>query len=138
MRKPEQRLWDYLRRWLAPAVLLERVENIWGNGTPDVFGMANGISRWMELKACEELPSRGSSMVLGKSAGLNVDQVNWHVNAAAHGCTHLIVVGLGSGARRELAVITSDRAREVNTMTLDQMRASFILSPNVLIERYYE
>ena len=80
MRLPEQRLWDTMRTNKPPGFVLERVENIVGDGIPDVYVMAPAVSTWVELKAPNPV-KRESTRVLGDE-GLRQSQKNWHVRAA--------------------------------------------------------
>lgn len=94
MRKPEQRLWDRMRaKAVAPRVRLERIENLVGDGTPDVIAISHGQVTWIELKAVDAFPAKAETRVLG-AKGLNISQRNWHYNWYAEGGRSLIVIGI--------------------------------------------
>jgi len=80
MRLPEQRLWDTMRGNKPRGFVLERVENIVGDGMPDVYVQAPAVATWVELKAPNP-PKRESTRVLGDE-GLRQSQKNWHVRAS--------------------------------------------------------
>lgn len=112
LRKTEQRLWDRMRRALTGRVRVERVENVVGEGTPDVLLLKAGCVTWCELKAVEEYPVRQHTRVLGDD-GLNVAQRNWHLDWARWGGFSIIVVGVAD----DLFVLRGELADEVNDMS---------------------
>lgn len=65
-RLKEQRAWDRIRDANDPRTLkLVRIENLCGEGTPDLIGQnRNGTVFWLENKALEEWPKRASTPVL--------------------------------------------------------------------------
>lgn len=117
MRKPEQRLWDRMRRALGVEVRLERIENVVGVGTADVFALCNGRATPLELKAVEAYPAKPTTRVLGDK-GLSRDQRNWHHSWAAHGGRSLIVIGVGS---HDLFAVPGVHADTVNDMTAEEL-----------------
>jgi len=80
MRKKEQLLWDSLKRNMPEELWLQRVENLFGDGMPDVFVGRSG--KWVELKAPPRIPARAATPLLGESFGLRQSQVNWHTKYA--------------------------------------------------------
>ena len=78
-RRPEQRLWDRLRKAAAGRVYTERIENLVGVGRPDVDTLVKGSFIPIELKYVAQWPARTTSKVLGKD-GLSQAQKNWHLN----------------------------------------------------------
>lgn len=122
MRKPEQRLYDRMRRALFPLIRLERIENAVGTGRPDVDALANGIFTPIELKCVAAPPVRVTTPVLGDKKGLNRDQRNWHLDWRNYGGRSLIVVGIG----REVFAIGGWAADGINAMTLDDLRANAV------------
>jgi len=112
-RRPEQRLWDRLRKVAAGKLHTERIENIVGVGRPDVDTLVAGSFVPIELKQIESWPKRASTRVLGDK-GLSQVQKNWHLIWRRWGGTSLIVVGVDdevfafSGA-------TADHVNEYNT-----------------------
>ncbi len=64
-RLKEQRLWDVFSAAAEKTLKLHRVENLIGNGMPDVIGINDrGTSFWIELKAIDKWPVRGTTAVL--------------------------------------------------------------------------
>ena len=54
----ESSVWKWLRKLTEIAnfhIMLHRIENVSGEGTPDVFFCFKGISGWIELKSWSEL-----------------------------------------------------------------------------------
>lgn len=90
MRKPEQRLWDTMKRHTPACVRLERIENGVGDGTADVHGICDGVTVWIELKVVR-LPKRPDTRFFKRTA-LRRSQVTWHANYAAHGGRSFILV----------------------------------------------
>jgi len=74
---------------------MERIENIAGVGTPDVFLLSDRTGRLhpVELKQVEKWPTRITTRVLGNE-GLNQDQKNWHLDYNQRGGTSFILVGV--------------------------------------------
>lgn len=90
MRKPEQRLYDTMKRNCADGVRLERVENGVNPGTPDVHAIREGRVRWLELKVVER-PARPATTLLKRNT-LRVEQVAWHLSYTSCGGHSFIVV----------------------------------------------
>jgi hypothetical protein len=71
MRLPEQRLYDWLARKIAPVAMLERVENRVKKDTPDLYlstthGQAlrpRPLQGWIELKSLDAFPVRATTAV---------------------------------------------------------------------------
>lgn len=119
MRKPEQRLWDSMRKNRPADVWLERVENLVGDGMPDVAVVCAGA--WVELKAAK-LPKRPTTKVMGKD-GLRQSQKNWHKDAAQHGvpCYTLL-----RDDKRQLYLIPAKHSDDVNEMTQSELAAASV------------
>lgn len=90
MRLPEQRLWDTMRNNKPPGIVLERVENVVGVGTPDVYVQAMNRATWVELKA-PNAPKRESTRVMGDE-GLRQEQKNWHIRASRLGLPTYVLI----------------------------------------------
>lgn len=121
MRLPEQRLWDRMRAaFKEHGVLAHRIENIVGEGMPDVVAARRGSVTFIELKATEYAPARASTPLLGKQRGLSAAQLNWHHDWNAAGCSTLIVIGVA----QEILVIDGRKADTVNAMTYAQACAA--------------
>jgi len=121
MRLKEQRLWDSMRNNAPSAVKLYRVENGVGVGMPDVHSLCRGAYTWVELKAKAAWPARATTPVLGKDDGLNQDQINWHIEHARFGGESYVLIGVGSGAKRELFMVPGTLANSINSMTKESM-----------------
>jgi hypothetical protein len=117
MRKPEQQLWDVIRRSKPPDIWLERVENLVGEGTPDVHGCKRGTHAWIELKARAALPKRMSTPLLTK-VDFPHEQIGWHEEYALRGGRSFIIVGIGSGRARTFMVVPGNAARVLIQMPM--------------------
>lgn len=87
MAKPEQQLFDYLKKRLTWP-WIERVENRANLGTPDVHFIGHETTGWIELK---QLPT----MNPGNLVGLRKEQVVWHLSYAQAGGVSWIVLRAG-------------------------------------------
>lgn len=122
-RKPEQRLWDRLRKAAVGQVHTERIENLVGVGRPDVDTLVAGSFVPVELKQVDGWPVRSSTKVLGRD-GLSKEQKNWHLNWRNWGGTSLIVVGVGE----EVFAFSGERADQVNDYNTTQFQNAAICS----------
>ena len=118
MRKEEQRLWDTMKRNAPPHVWLERVENLVGDGMPDVHFASYRAIAWVELKAAK-LPARPTTRVLGGD-GLRQSQKNWHKQAAWFG---LPVYTLIRDDEKNLYLVHCSFSDELNEMPIAQLRS---------------
>lgn len=114
MRKAEQRLWDTMRRRLPDAWWAQRVENIVGEGMPDVY--VEPGHAWVELKAPRR-PSRSTTPLLGSKEGLRSSQIAWHARAAALGVRSFVLVRDSEG---ELYLLPGGLAPDINTWTAEE------------------
>lgn len=112
-RRPEQRLWDRLRKVAANRLYTERIENLVGVGRPDVDTLVAGNFMPIELKQIAAWPARPSTKVLGNK-GLSQVQKNWHLNWRRWGGSSLIVVGVDDEAFA-FSGATADHVNEYNT-----------------------
>lgn len=128
MRKPEQRLWDSMRAVLGKKLALQRIENVAGTGMPDVVALGShggtmtkrrkrARTTFVELKAQEQPPIRGSTPMLGAKKGLSVAQRNWHLDWARRGGLSLVVIGVGYGQKRRLYAVPGALGDKINSMT---------------------
>lgn len=122
-RKPEQRLWDRLRKATSGRVHTERIENVVGVGRPDVDTLVAGSFVPIELKQVDGWPVRSSTKVLGRY-GLSKEQKNWHLNWRNWGGTSLIVVGVGE----EVFAFSGERADDINDYATVQFQNAAICS----------
>lgn len=117
MRKREQLLWDAMRRNLPRELWLQRVENVAGDGMPDVYVGFSG--KWVELKAPSKIPKRETTPLLG-AEGLRPSQVNWllqHRNSCAP-----IAFILIRTIENELLLIHGMHAKIINELPLRKLR----------------
>lgn len=117
MRLPEQRLWDTMRANRPPGLVLERVENVVGDGMPDVYIQASAVSTWAELKTPNPR-KRESTRVLGDE-GLRQSQKNWHMRASRLGLPTWILIR--ERRTRRLWLVAGMLADEINDMTADEL-----------------
>lgn len=122
-RRPEQRLWDRLRKAALGKVHTERIENIVGVGRPDVDTLVAGSFVPVELKQVEGWPKRANTRVLGDK-GLSQVQKNWHLIWRRWGGTSLIVVGVGD----EVFAFSGERADEINEYNANEFTNKSICS----------
>lgn len=115
MRLPEQRLWDRMRRGLKPygGILMHRIENVVGEGMPDVVACCDGKTSFIELKCVESVPKRDSTLLLGRK-GLSAAQKNWHHSWAMAGGISYVLIGHGEN----IAMLDGQMADEINDMVL--------------------
>ena len=112
-RRPEQRLWDRLRKVAAGKLYTERIENVVGVGRPDVDTLVSGNFMPIELKQIAAWPARPTTRVLGNK-GLSQVQKNWHLTWRRWGGSSLIVVGVGDEVFAFNGA-TADHVNEYNT-----------------------
>jgi hypothetical protein len=118
-RRPEQRLWDRLRKVAAGRLHTERIENLVGAGRPDLDTLVGGSFMPIELKQIDGWPARPATRVLGDS-GLSRVQKNWHLNWRNWGGQSLIVVGVAD----EVFTFNGATADHVNEYNTAQFRAA--------------
>jgi hypothetical protein len=121
-RRPEQRLWDRLRKVAAGRLHTERIENVVGVGRPDVDTLVAGSFVPIELKQVPEWPKRATTRVLG-DRGLSQVQKNWHLSWRRWGGTSLIVVGVGD----EVFAFNGATADYVNEYNTREFRAAAMI-----------
>lgn len=119
MRRPEQRLWDKLRKAAAGRIHTERMENMVGVGRPDVDTLVCGSFVPIELKQVYSWPVKETTKVLGRN-GLSQVQKNWHLNWKNWGGTSLIVVGVAD----EVFTFNGATADYVNEYNRTQFRSA--------------
>lgn len=121
-RKPEQKLWDKMRRELREkrGFHVERIENLFSDGMPDTVLLtrhARPITVFTELKVKGKPPLRPTSIVFGKS-GLRTSQRNWHLDWRKAGGHSLIIASVGE----EIFMLSGGFGDRFNEMTLKEMR----------------
>jgi hypothetical protein len=112
MRKPEQRLYDAMKR---NCVRLERIENGVNTGTPDVHcircATPRGLTVWIELKVVTT-PKRVTTPLI-KRDRMRRDQIAWHLSYASAGGRSFI---LARDQARELYLFPGALALELCDM----------------------
>ena len=105
--KAESRLWKNLRDATKDKVRWTRMESWALPGVPDLYGIAEGYSFWVELKV--------HRLKLLKAIKLSPHQINWQIQHIRHGG---VVWNLVSHPpSRTLHLITGKRALELGQMT---------------------
>jgi hypothetical protein len=67
MSRPEDNEWKAFQGWAQGKLKLNRVENILGDGMPDVIGTnCHGVGFWLELKDLADWPVRDTTCPLHK------------------------------------------------------------------------
>lgn len=118
MRLPEQRLWDRFKRHRPKGIDLERVENMVAEGMPDVHVRGNRFETWVELKARESAPKRGSTPALGDKYGLSKVQENWHRQHNRFCLPSFVLARVG----KDVFLLNASEAMEINEYTVGDMR----------------
>ena len=96
---------------------LERIENMAGVGTPDVFYCIDGVMGWIEMKSPIE-PKRKTSRLLTKHTHqLLQSQKNWFLSLRNAGGKGWILI---STDRRWL-LISSTYADDINHMNMEEL-----------------
>lgn len=122
MRKPEQLLWDAVKRNKPSTVQLERIESGVSTGTPDVHGIEFGTTVWFELKQLK-LPKRDTTRLI-KSDTFAKEQIGWHLNYAQHGGTSFALI---RDDHLSLYLIPGRRIREVQDWSACEIRSAFMV-----------
>jgi len=110
MRKDEQKLWDTMRRRKPSSIWLQRVENVVGEGMPDVY--VSDIGAWIELKA-----PRGTGAVLLDTSKLRQSQINWHAKAYVHQIKSYILIRTTKTGN--IYLVPGEYAYAINLCTAD-------------------
>ncbi len=113
MRKPEQKLYDKMRKNAPNTSWLQRIENIVAEGMPDVHVSGPESECWVELKAVNR-PKRETTRLLG-TEGLRPSQVNWHLKAGTKRMTTFILITDDEG---NLWLVEGKHAASINEWTM--------------------
>lgn len=119
MRKAEQLLWDSFKRNAPSQLDLQRVENLVGDGMPDVYVGYSG--KWVELKAPPTIPVRPGTPLLGTHSGLRQSQINWHLKHCWNGIAPRSYI-LVRTSDRELILLPGGAADIINGLPLIELR----------------
>lgn len=115
----EKNLWTKLRTTIQKMGIggrWERVENGVGSGMPDVSYCVEGREGWIELKH-GAMPSKDSTRVFKSQRGLDITQINWHLNQHQAGGSSFILIELGSA----YFWFKGSEAEKVNFLTKGEM-----------------
>jgi len=110
MRKPEQRLWDAMRRNIGPQVLMKRVENYLEAGMPDTIALSRGHVTWIETKV-GHWPARATTRIQWNHP-LQIEQCNFHLDWRQQDGHSIIVAGIGD----EIFMIPGSNADDFNNL----------------------
>ena len=125
MRKPEQLLWDTMKRNLQKNhdIYAERIENAVGEGTPDVLLKArrqpgcasNPTPFFVELKV-GIAPKRDTTPIFGKrgAGGVRKSQENWHLKWHDAGGISFVLARIKGREPRELFLFRGALAPRIN------------------------
>ena len=127
----ERKLWERVRSRLAPFFYIQRIENMVGEGVPDVLLVCRktGAMVLVELKSVDKLPVRAKSKVFG-SGGLNPQQVAWIYGRASVGCRIWVLAGADRGL---MWLVPGGYAREFNDWGIDSLNP-WEVNYNALVE----
>ena len=122
MRKPEQRLWDRMRKRLSGSgIWFQRIENGVGAGRPDLDALCKGTFTPVELKQVDGWPTRETTPVVGAARGLNRDQLNWWLEwNKREGPPGIIIVGVGS---KEVFGFDGSWSEYINQLNTEEFKA---------------
>lgn len=112
----EQRLWQLLRSGLGRFGHWHRIENIVGDGTPDVNYAMSGAEGWLELKCIESIPARKDTQLFGLN-GLRPEQIEWLVARSRHGRAFIF-----ARASDHIFLVPGRHAPVFNAATLSRLK----------------
>ena len=92
---------------------LERIENIVGSGTPDVYYCIDGHMGWIEMKSPKE-PLRKNSKLFANNHKLNQNQKNWFLSLRNAGGQAFILIC----TNKRWMLIDGEYADEINLMAV--------------------
>lgn len=119
MRKPEQRLWQYVRKGMAGRWHAQRHEDMLSAGIPDVSYAIDGVDGWIELKAIDRWPARDATPV---RVGIRPAQVRWLSLRGQHGHGHCyVLLAVGRGAKAEFVLVGWRDVPRLSTDTLTRV-----------------
>jgi hypothetical protein len=107
---------------------LQRIENMVGDGIPDVLTLRSGKVTFCELKVAERIPARPGTPLLGDKKGLNVEQRNWHLDWTMNGGRSMIIVGIQDQSVH--FALWGHLADRVNAMSYNDMHSACAIMSN--------
>lgn len=119
MKGGEARLWQRMRIGIAEQCFSQRVENMVGDGVPDVtlHLRADGREAWCELKYRPEIPVRCTTPIFKGDYGLRPEQVAW-IHGRATAGARIYIIGQCDD---RLWLIHGRHARELDVMTITDL-----------------
>lgn len=126
MRKPEQKLFDTMKRQLSHQFWIQRVENDVGEGISDVIlTMMHGRRPvFVELKSFEP-PKRLSTRAFRPGKGMRESQIGWHLKAHKHGLK-TFVLARNRKVSHDLYLFPGSIAAMLNDMSMQDFLDSRI------------
>lgn len=115
MNKQESSLWSKIAPKLCRYMKLRRIENMVGEGDPDVFMFKEGWVGFMELKA-KDHPKRASTSVF-RTGGLRPAQINYLVELHEEVIPAFILAKAGE----KIWLVPSLHALTFNTLTSSEL-----------------
>ena len=130
----ESRLWDRLSARLKPVFFIQRIENLVGEGVPDVFLVRreNGRMCWVELKSKPKFPVRSTTKVFGDD-GLRPSQIAWiHGRAVAGAAIYIL-----AECEKVEFLVEGIHAREFNGWTRPELeRYSLVFGEKLPVSQW--
>ena len=122
MRRPEQNLYDTLKRNKPKGCLIMRVENETQPGMPDVFLQFKdtGLNCWVELKVAT-VPAKLDTRLLKKDA-FQKSQPGWHLQYTAHGGRSVILI---RDDKKNLYVVPGHHIERIKELSYYQMTTRY-------------
>jgi hypothetical protein len=116
----EKQLWQKVRAALQADFFLQRVENLVGEGVPDVIyhSRSNGRCGFIELKSRDKFPARENTPVFSGQHGLRPAQIAWIHCRAETGARVWVLAQCGG----EMFLVHGRLARRFNLMTEEDLR----------------
>jgi len=99
-----------------PLDRMDRIENVVGNGTPDINYCAEGRESWIELKSPKE-PKRVGTTLFGSNHRLSTDQKNWFLSQQNAGGNGYILIATDV----RWILISGKHADLINTATVEYL-----------------
>jgi len=115
MRTREQRVWDSMKSHKPQNISLERIENLVGDGTPDVYFQAPLRHGWVELKAPKSTGVVGA--FLCSDSKVRNSQETWHLAAAAWKTPTYVLARREIGGVKTLWLFPGERVLKLNELT---------------------
>lgn len=119
MKGGEARLWSRMRAGIIDLCWVQRVENMVGEGLPDVIlhRKADGQCAFVELKCRPLAPVRGSTAIFTGDSGLRPAQVAWIYSRASAGAAIFVLGQCGD----EVWLVDGRFSRELATYSREML-----------------